>query len=449
MTVFSDTKIYVLCPSGRRSETADNCHWLCSQLIRLGVEAYMVYLPGGGENISVDDFYLRYNLPYDTGVEDSAKNIVIVPEVAATYLYLTKQTRRVLWWFDVDNFFRDMGARLVKQFDNILTQPMPKFFTFSHFDGDIEHWAQSEYARQFLKVNGVPDEKVFTVSDSLNKNFLDYAAKIDTAAKKNLVAYKPVPNRDFTDVVKNLANGVEWRAVEDLTAAALQKLFAEAKVYVDFSDHGAKDKLTREAAVSGCVVITGKRGAAGNDVDLNIPAEFKFNETVDAALAAAEKIGDALENFDAEYAKQTDFREKILRETDSSLEEIAAALGVAVPEKIAVGIVHGIDDIGADVAEILFANDSELYPAFIIDDDPDNSAASIIHEQNRSFLNLDSGRRLEIISSADANFLYGVGRIQKFLRTSNEAEEIEFVRENLNPADGDVIELDFEVKNND
>ena len=254
MIVYTDTKVYVLCPSGRRSETADNCHWLCAQLIRLGVEAYMVYLPGGGENISVDDFYLRYNLPYDTGVEDSAKNIVIVPEVAATYLYFTKETRRVLWWFDVDNFFRDMGARLVRQFDNILTQPMPKFFTFSHFDEDVEHWAQSEYARQFLKVNGVPDEKVYAVSDCLNKNFLNYAVKIDTAAKKNLVAYRPVPNRDFTDVVKNLANGVEWRAVEDLTAAALQKLFAEAKVYVDFSDHGAKDKLTREAAVSGCVV---------------------------------------------------------------------------------------------------------------------------------------------------------------------------------------------------
>lgn len=449
MTVYSDTKIYVLCPSGRRSETADNCHWLCAQLIRLGVEAYMVYLPGGGENISVDDFYLRYNLPYDTGVEDSAKNILIVPEVAATYLYFTKQTRRVLWWFDVDNFFRDMGARLVKQFDNILTQPMPKFFTFSHFDEDVEHWAQSEYARQFLKVNGVPYEKVFTVSDSLNRNFLNYAVKIDAAAKKNLVAYRPVPNRDFTDVVKNLATGVEWRAVEDLTSAALQKLFAEAKVYVDFSDHGAKDKLTREAAVSGCVVITGKRGAAGNNVDLNIPAEFKFDETVNAALAAAEKIGDVLENFGTECVKQAEFREKILRENDSAIEEIASALGVAVPEKIAIGIVHGLDDIGADIADILFAQESALYPAFIIDDDAENSAASIVHEQNRSFLNLDSGRRLQIISSADANFLYGVGRIQKFLRTSNAAAEIDFVREKLNPADGDVIELDFEVENDD
>lgn len=449
MLVHSDTKVYVLCPSGRRSETADKCHWLCAQLIRLGVEAYMVYLPGGGENISVDDFYLRYNLPYDTGVEDSAKNILIVPEVAATYLYFTKQTRRVLWWYDVDNFFRDMGARLVQQFDNILTKPMPKFFTFSHFDENVEHWAQSEYARQFLKVNGVPDEKVYTVSDCLNKNFLNYAAKIDTAAKKNIVACKPVPNRDFTDVVKNLANNVEWRSVEDLTSAALQKLFAEAKVYVDFSDHGAKDELTREAAVSGCVVVTGKRGAADNEVDFSIPAEFKFDETVDAALAAAEKIGDVLENFDAEYAKQNEFREKILREGERSLEEIATALGVAVPDKIAVGIVHGIDDIGADVAEILFAQGGELYPAFIIDDDADNSAASIIHEQNRSYLNLDSGRRLEIISSADANFLYGIGRIQKFLRTSNAAAEIDFVRENLNPAEGDVIELDFEVESND
>ena len=441
MLVYPDTKIYVLCPSGRRSDTADFCHQLCSKIVSLGVEAYMVYLPGGGENISVDDFYLRYNLPYDTGVEDSAKNILIVPEAAATYLYMTRETRRVLWWVDVDNFFRDIGLRLVNQFGKFLAQPMPKIFSFNRCDADVEHWAQSEYARRFLKINAVPDENIHTVSDCLSKNFLAYASQIDTSAKKNLIAYKPVPNRDFTDVLKNLVPDTEWRAVENLAQAAI---LAEAKVYVDFGDHGSRDKLTRAAAVSNCVVITSVRGAAAFDADFNIPDEFKFEESVRGAMTAAQKIRAALENFADELAKQNNFREKILRESDAFTEEVASALGVGVPDKIAVGIVHGLDGVGADVAEILLEQDAELFPAFLIDDDAENSPVNITHEKNFSYVNLSGGKKIPVISSADANFLYGEGRIQKFLRVSNDAAEIDFVREKLNPADGDVIALNLE-----
>ena len=69
---------------------------------------------------------------------------------------------------------------------------------------------------------------------------------------------------------------------------------------------------------------------------------------------------------------------------------------------------------------------------------------NVTHEKNFSYVNLSGGKKIPVISSADANFLYGEGRIQKFLRVSNDAAEIDFVREKLNPADGDVIALNLE-----
>ncbi len=332
MLVYPETKIYVLCPGNNRSSTADNCHELCTQLIKRGFKVFMVYLPAN-ENFNpynpVDEIYKKYNIPFDDGVEDNEKNILIVPEIAANFLYVTKKTRRILWWLNVNNFLRDIAVRTVNHFENILNSPMPRFFSFNRYDSDIEHWAQSEYARQFLKVNGVPDEKIFTVTDYLDNIFFE-VLPLKNSAKKNLIAYRKIQGSDFTDIVKELASGVDWQPVENLTPAVVQKLFLDAKIYVDFGEHPAKEKLVREAAVSNCVVITSKHGAAANDLDINIPAEFKFDETIKDAVKAGDKIQDALKNFEVELSKQNNFREKILREKYFFVEQIKSALEIFI-----------------------------------------------------------------------------------------------------------------------
>lgn len=330
MVIYPDTKIYVLCPGNNRSSTADNCHELCKQLMIFGVEVCMIYLPANDKfnpYNPVDEMYRKYNIPYDSGVEDSERNILIVPEIAANFLYFTKKTRRILWWLNVNNFLRDIAVKTVKHFENILNSPMPRFFSFNRYDSDIEHWAQSEYARQFLKVNGVPDEKIFTVTDFLDNIFFE-VLPLKNSAKKNLIAYRKIQGSDFTDIVKELASGVEWQPVENLTPGIVQKLFLDAKIYVDFGEHPAKEKLVREAAISNCVVITSKHGAAANDVDINISDEFKFEETIKDAVKVADKIQSALQNFEGELSKQNKFREKILREKYSFVQQIKNALEI-------------------------------------------------------------------------------------------------------------------------
>ncbi len=449
MLIYPETKIYVLCPGNNRSETAERCHQLASQLLRLNIETYMIYLPSvedfNAEN-PVDAAYEKYNIPYDSGAEDDEQNILIVPEVAATYLYLTKKARRVLWWVDVNAFLRDIAIKAADLMENILAEPMPRFFSFNRFDADIEHWAQSEYARQFLKVNGVPEEKIYSVGDHLTQNFIDAAQNSKLTGKRNLVAYRKTGGKDFTEVVKDLSE-TEWLPVEDARPEIVQKLFNRAKVYVDFGELASKDQLLREAALSNCVIITGKRGVMANDIDVDIPAEFKFEETIESAPDVAIKIQDAIKNFKAELAKQQDFRDKILREKTDMLKELQTALEISPAEKIPAGIIYGMSDIGRAIAEILFQQDGEILPKFVIDDTANLGSADVSHEQRRHYLNLNN-HRLQIISGEVAKFLYNEGRIQKFIVPTDEAAHIDLVKRAINPADEDIIALKFEDGDN-
>ena len=56
--------------------------------------------------------------------------------------------------------------------------------------------------------------------------------------------------------------------------------------YIDFGPHPGMDRLPREAALAGCVVITNREGAAGFNEDVPLPSEFKFQSfTVDKIYA--------------------------------------------------------------------------------------------------------------------------------------------------------------------
>lgn len=331
MRLYPDSKVYVLCPGNVNSGGPELLHQLCSQLIKCGVDAFMFYTPGFPSFNAADPvhpFYKKYHLPYTFSGEDSAHNIVILPEVNSSALYTTKKIQRVFWWLSVDNYILGVLKLIDERRSNALASPMPKIFYFGKDDGDIDHWVQSEYAWQFVKLNGVPDYKIYMVEDYLNQAFLSRAAQIDLTAKKNIVAYNPRKGFEVTQQLMKLAPDIDWRPIKNMTPAQVQELLASAKVYIDFGNHPGKDRIPREAAISGCVVITGRRGSAGNDVDINIPAEFKFDERAANLQAVIDKIRAVFENFSAAHEKQADYRARIRDDKNRFAREVAEAFGI-------------------------------------------------------------------------------------------------------------------------
>ena len=329
MKIYPNTKIYIICPANINSGGPELCHQFCSQLIQFGANAFMLYREGPvplNKEDPVHDFYKKYHLSYTFEPEDEPQNILIIPE---TQFYQTEKIRRVLWWMSVDNHFISLSncLKTLWQYIRFDSTPIPNMFFFNQ-DKELTHFVQSEYARQFLIVNKISKRKIYWVEDYLNQAFLSKAAQIDLSKKENLVAYNPKKGFVVTEYLIKLAPDIDWRPIENMTPEQVQELLAKAKVYIDFGNHPGKDRIPREAAISGCVVITGRRGSADNDVDINIPAEFKFDERTDNPQQAIDKIREVFENFSAAHEKQADYRARILDDKNRFENEVAEAFGI-------------------------------------------------------------------------------------------------------------------------
>lgn len=430
MKVYPNTKIYVICPGNINSGGPELCHQLCSQLIQFGADASIMYTEGHvplNREDPVHDFYKKYHLPYTFEFEDEPQNILVIPE---TTFYQTKKIRRVLWWMSVDNHFSSL-SNCLKSFANSFvfdSAPIPNIFFFST-QKDLTHFVQSEYARQFVKLNGVPNKKIHTVGDYLNQAFLTRAAQVDLSRKENFVAYNPRKGFEVTNYLMELAPDIDWRPIQNMTPAQVQELLAAAKIYIDFGNHPGKDRIPREAAISGCVVITGRRGAARNDVDINIPAEFKFDERINQPQDVIDKIREVFENFPAAHEKQADYRARILDDKNRFAREVADAFGLKTDVGGGVAFVQALNaDIILFIQELFKSRD--FLPRFFVHDllaKVEVSNKLVTREQNRNYLRVGENL-VEVITRDDAKFLYQEGRIKFFALlepTNDELDELE------------------------
>ena len=444
MKLYSDSKVYILCPGNLQTGGPELAHQFTSTLTSFGVQSYMFYYESSiplNRADPVHDVYKKYHVPYTFEVEDKPHNILIIPEGATELLYNAKKIQRVIWWMSVDNYL----SHLVQKFDSHLKKPLnkalKKFFYFNKEDSNITHFVQSEYARRFLKLNEISANKIYMVEDYLNQAFLSRAMQIDLTKKENIVVYNPKKGFEVTEQLIKLAPDINWRPIENMTPEQVQELLAQAKVYIDFGNHPGKDRIPREAAISGCVVIVGKRGAAANDIDINIPDEFKFDGQA-TTQDIINKIRKVFENFSAAYEKQAAYRTRILDDKNRFTNEIAKTFGINKVERGGVVLIQGISDKSSALIQKL--QNPSLVPSFIVDDMMSTSEAAkladglIFREQNRNYLR-DEKNFVEIITRDDAKFLYLEGRIKKFALFEPTDSELNELKNFYEPNYSDVL----------
>ena len=429
MKLYPDSKVYVICPANRHTGGVETLHQLCSQLISFGVDAYMHYFKGGSFNIKsdpVDPFYKKYHLPYVTEIEDTEHNIFVAYEGPTHFLYIPKKAQRVLFWLSADNFLSWQAKyfKVIIANTRLDSVPLKKVFNFFLPDDELVHFAQSEYVRQFLTINGVKNLKY--VETHMNQTFLKQASNIDFTAKRNIVAYNPRKGFEVTKQLIDSAPDIAWRPIENMTTEQVQKFLATVKVYIDFGAFPGRERLPREAALSGCVVITGKRGVAGNDVDVNIPAEFKFDDGNLNPQQVIKKIREVFDNFEREFDKQKAFRDKELNARKNFVAQVAQAFGIEKFPSPYVALVQGVTDKSFQLAEQLFQN-KDFVPKFIIDDAMASTTTSdelILRGQNRNYVSIGKNP-IEIITRDDAKFLYQEGRIKIFAALEPTIKELD------------------------
>lgn len=299
-------------------------HQLVDSLRRKGADAHICYFPFD-EPAETPQRYRAYEIDI-VDFHDDPATLFVVPEASTWLVRHIRAGSIAIWWMSVDNHFgpawsTDLRTNYYK-LKHLLLRRTPLFRLRKHV-----HLHQSEYARLFLARRGVTSQPL---SDYLGRRHLDDAA--DLSLKQDIIAYNPRKGFETTRRLQRRFPRFAFVPIEDMTEQEVSDLLSTAKVYIDFGAHPGKDRLPREAAMAGCCVITGRRGSAGNPVDIPILKKYKIPEDAPDFFQRFEPLADfILANYQLASADFDAYRERIRHEPERFEAEVSNMLKTLVP----------------------------------------------------------------------------------------------------------------------
>lgn len=299
--------IYTLCPAYSRTGGPEAIHQLTDALRSAGHDARIVSVPMIPDPRQLE--YADYNCRYSREIHDRPEHVLIVPETMPRLLDRYGHIQKAIWWLSVDNHFKHAEDR---QFD-----------WNNKANSDVRHFAQSYYALDFLARKGVAHAALLT--DYLGRNFCESNT---SPPKKNRVAFLAKKNRGVLDPVLAAAPDIDWVPIENMSSVEVANHLCSCKVYLDFGPHPGRDRMPREAALSGCCVLVGLRGAATFSGDYPFPDAYKFDVNESQTGKVVERIRSCFERYELEYQAFEGYRAWICRQSDDFQEQVRRVFGV-------------------------------------------------------------------------------------------------------------------------
>ena len=297
--VFSNTRIYILCPSSVATGGIESLHQLASKLRSLRIDARMFFFPPDS-NLTVRAPYKKYKPVTTNSIEDAEQNVLIIPEIFIhPLLDQFKKIRKIIWWLSTDNYLQ----QTTKEAPGLHFIAERPFFNL----------VQSEHTRNYLLTHNVAVHGY--LSGHINSVFLKSNTK-EIKKTNNDILYNPKKGFEFTSGIIAAMPQWVWRPIENMTPHQIKKVLAASKVYVDFGNHPGRDRLPREAAMMKCCIITGKRGTAAFYEDVPIPEAFKFDETASDIESIVKKIEACLNDYDNQIQHFSTYQEAVSKEEE-------------------------------------------------------------------------------------------------------------------------------------
>jgi hypothetical protein len=313
--------VYLLVHAKSRTGGPEALHQLGRALLDLGHDARMVYMsrehpPVVQDNLIrfpvIDDpmptAYAHYGVPNTFDVVDDAGNAIILPEMEPGMTRLVQRMTQHIWWLSIDN-----GLRSVAAFGG---------FQAIRTSGCV-HLCQSYYALEYLRQRGIQGLPLF---DYTAPEHAAVAAQAVPDGRQDRVLF-PARGAWFTGWLQSWAPDLDWQEIKGFTPEQVQSLFLTSKLYVDFGSHPGKDRMPREAAILGCCIVTGQRGAAGNPFDIPILPRYKFRD----ARLNIPRIVRAIRSVLTDYATSVHdfdtYRWAICGEQDEFMAQVARIFG--------------------------------------------------------------------------------------------------------------------------
>jgi hypothetical protein len=327
VTLSSSTKIYVTTPANVATGGAEDMHQLAYDLKEMFpvAKVYMHYSPEGAEN-PVPKEYEYFNLEFAHTVEDNEENVLILHEGYTTRFNHLRNIKVVLWWLSVDHYFTSQDFAMQAPWAGKINTLLWKL-GIQHYVGfekrlrDIRwHGYQSRYVCKHLQKHKVRNT-IVPLMDHVNPSFVAHV--IDESIKEDIVAYNPKKGLRATKRIIRGCPGIRFVPIERMSKEDVIDLLKRAKVYIDFGYHPGGDRFPKEAALLGCLVITGKRGTAGYFDDVPIPPDYKISQLLPwTPRLVHRKIRYGFANYHVELRRFIPFRERARKDRDTHLADM-------------------------------------------------------------------------------------------------------------------------------
>lgn len=321
--------IYVICPPNYRTGGVELLHQLVFALSQVRDNIHCVYDGLDTKDYDIVEDYKKYVTDFlvPTEIDDDSNNLVIVPEINISFLKKFKNIDKAVYWESVDNFFFHNFSHLsIKYYRNSYTfmQRLKEYghiikrfrkITFqtpkSTYMKSIEyHFCQSDYALN--KCNSWGYKNVFMLTDYLNNSFIDAVTEMP---KEDIVLYNPSKGYKITKKIIEQGKDIKFVALQNLTSDEVKNYMSRAKVYIDFGNHPGKDRMPREACVSGCCMLTGTQGSANRLYsDVSISNNYKFDKPIKEIQEILGTIRYMIKNYNNVYVSFDSYVNKIKNE---------------------------------------------------------------------------------------------------------------------------------------
>lgn len=305
--------VYVCAPQDSVSGGPELAHQLCRTLVDKGYRSLMYYYNESGCIIDYEgpEAYRQYNVGHASNIEevDQQGNIVVVNETSIPLMQLFTKCQIVIWWMSVYNYIRSC---------EYLGTVGPDFYNLAE-RRDIYHFSQSEYSTQFLLNDiKIDQSRIFYLSDYLNDAYFNQSI-IPNDMRKNCILYNPKKGLNVLKSIILENQDFEWIPIIGMEKKTITLLMHMSKVYIDFGNHPGKDRIPREAAISGMCIITNREGSAANNIDIPIPDRYKFDDVDSSHPEVRNLILDIFSDFQ-EHSRNFEAYRDIIRKEKMNFE---------------------------------------------------------------------------------------------------------------------------------
>jgi len=275
----------------------------------------------------------EFNLPYVDKIDDSPDNIIIIPETLSDLINLYPRSKKIVYWLTLYYFFKTPSHRFP-----LNIKPLRKIFSCSSYYGhtktifhkisqkinywnksispvwnnDVIHISNSYFAADFIENvmlkktyilhNPVRDE----FYNNLSENSRDKIILFGQKTKKRVVRYVQKKFPDFICIRLKRKDIIE-----------VINLYKKSILFIEMGNFPGRDRMPREAVLSGCVVLISLTGSAAYNNDFNLPDYYKINTNKKYLPLLVKKIKHITSDYLYHYHNMQQFLDDLRIEKDS------------------------------------------------------------------------------------------------------------------------------------